>query len=315
MLLKQKRFVNSKLDKIVELCKKEKNGKLTIEEAGLLKSIKVASKISIGKAIEGHMTKKYDKAYQKYDDRFSELDKMYDNKEISQEKYDKKIKNAEYKLAKAEYVLNMEDSEERPKNPTIQRAIENIKKGAKAVGKGLTTAAAVVGGVVASPFVIGYKVVKAVTNKVVAIGRGGKNLALTAGKVTVKGATAVAKKVEPAAKMVVQTVKETSQEVKETDNARRDMRAAEKSKELDDEATLSAKYDRFFSTSEQTQSAIRVKDWNAALKEDKKREREAARRENLHMDREEQHINHEEAMRRSEEGNDQAREEEQLEND
>lgn len=304
MLLKQKRFVNSKLNKIVELYENEKDGKLTIEEAGLLKSVKAATKISIAKALGGHLEKKYDKAYTKYEDRFTELDEMFDNDEITQEQYDKKIENAEYKLAKAEYALDLEGADEKPKNPVVQRAVEAVQKGAKAVGKGIVTAAGIAAAAVAFPFVIGYKGIKAVGNKVAAIGRGGKVAALTAGKI-----------VSNTAKNIKDQVAPIAQEVKETDNARRDMRAAEKSKDLDDEATLSAKYDRFYSTSEQTQSAIRVKDWNAALKEDKKREREAARRENLHMDREEQHIDHEEAMRRSEEGNDQSREEEQLEND
>lgn len=132
MLLKQRRFVNSKLDKIVDLYGNEKENKLTVAEASTLKIIKTKARLSIGKVAEiysKHMDKKYEKAYQKYDDRFSELDKMYDNKEISQEKYDKKIENAEYKLAKAEYVLNREDSDEKPKNPMWKNIKEAISKG------------------------------------------------------------------------------------------------------------------------------------------------------------------------------------------
>lgn len=129
MLLKQKRFVNSKLSKFVELYRNEGNGKLTIEEANILKIIKTKAKISTGKFIEKRLNKKYDKAYQKYDDRFSELDKMYDNKEISQEKYDKKIAKAEYKLDKVEYALDMEGTEEKPKNPMWKNIKEAISKG------------------------------------------------------------------------------------------------------------------------------------------------------------------------------------------
>lgn len=132
MLLKQQRFVNSKLKKIVELYKKEKDNKLTVVEASTLKIMKTKAKLSIGKAAElysKHMKKKYDKAYQKYDDRFSELDKMYDNKEISQEKYDKKIAKAEYKLDKVEYALDMEGTEKKPKNPMWKNIRNAISKG------------------------------------------------------------------------------------------------------------------------------------------------------------------------------------------
>ena len=84
MLLKQKRFINSKLSELVELYEKEKNNKLTVAEASTLKIVKTKAKLSIGKAAEiysKHMDKKYDKAYQKYDDRFSELDKMFRSEE------------------------------------------------------------------------------------------------------------------------------------------------------------------------------------------------------------------------------------------
>lgn len=132
MLLKQKRFVNSKLNKIVELYQKEKDNKLTVAEESTLKIIKTKAKLSAGKFIEKRLNKKYDKAYQKYEDRFSELDKMFDNDEISQEQYDKKIAKAEYKLDKVEYALDMEGTEEKPKNPMWK----NIKN---AISKGLTS--------------------------------------------------------------------------------------------------------------------------------------------------------------------------------
>lgn len=129
MLLKQKRFVSNKLKRVVELYKNEEIGSLTPREAGFLKTVKDAAKISIGEFLEGHLNKKYDKAYKKYGDRFSELDKMYDNKEISQEKYDKKIEKAEYKLDKVEYALDMEDTDKKPKNPMWKNIKEAISKG------------------------------------------------------------------------------------------------------------------------------------------------------------------------------------------
>lgn len=132
MLLKQKRFVNSKLNEITELYRKEKDNKLTVVEASILKIIKTKAKLSVGKVAERHakrMDKKYNKAYKKYDDRFSELDKMFDNDEISQEQYDKKIAKAEYKLNKAEYVLDREGADEKPKNPMWKNIKEAISKG------------------------------------------------------------------------------------------------------------------------------------------------------------------------------------------
>ena len=132
MLLKQKRFVNSKIGKLVELYEKEKDNKLTVAEASVLKIVKTKAKISIGKAAERyakHMDKKYTKAYKKYDDRFSELDKMFDNNEISKEQYDKEIEKAEYKLDKVEYELDMEDTDKKPKNPMWKNIKETISKG------------------------------------------------------------------------------------------------------------------------------------------------------------------------------------------
>lgn len=287
MLLKQKRFVNSKLDKIVELYKKEKDGKLTIEEAGFLKSLRIVTQNSISKAIEGHMSKKYDKAYQKYDDRFSELDKMFDNKEISQEKYDKKIENAEYKLAKAEYVLNLEGADEKPKNPVVQRAVENVKKGAKAIGKGLVGTAAVIGGAVAFPFLMGYRGIKALENKVKGLYNGGKVALLTTGKV-------VKSTVGPTVNKVKETVKDVKENVQDT--------------------KIKVKKEIYDNSSEKAQKEITNSDWNAALKEDAKREREAERRKSLHMNSEEQRINHEEAIKKSEEKSGEEKESEQIEN-
>ena len=223
MLLKQRRFVNSKLRGIVELYEKDQDGKLTIEEANMLKIIKTKAKLSIGKTAERyskHMDKKYDKAYKKYEDKFTELGEMLDADEISQEQYDKKIENAEYKLEKAEYVLDREGADEKPKNPIIPRAVENVKKAVKAVGKGIATTAGIVAGAVAFPFVMGYKGLKAVGNKVLSIGRGGKVAALTAGKVVSNTAKSVKENIK-------NQVGPIAQEVKETENTKRDMKVAE----------------------------------------------------------------------------------------
>lgn len=132
MLLKQRKFVNSKLNDIARLYRKEKDNKLTVAEASTLKFIKAKAKLSIGKAAERYserMDKKYKKSYKKYEDRFSELDKMFDDDEISQEQYDKKIEKAEYKLNKAGYVLDRQGADEKPKNPMWKNIKEAISKG------------------------------------------------------------------------------------------------------------------------------------------------------------------------------------------
>ena len=139
-----------------------------------------------------------------------------------------------------------------------------------------------VAGVAVIPFALLYGGTKFVAKKAAALGRGGKNLALTAGKVTKMGATAISDKIEP----VKSAIKNTAKEVKETENARRESRNAK---------TFEEKAEIYESASKEAQEAIYEDDYKAALKENAKREREAARREKLHMSAEQQPINHEEA--------------------
>lgn len=231
------------------------------------------------------------------------------------EKEQKKIRNAfedtAYKINKEMYARNLgKENQERPQNPKIKRAVNNVKNAAKAGWKGIVKGATIAAGVVAAPFVGLYSITKSVGKKVLAIGRGGKVAAITAGKVVGNTAKSVAENVK-------NQVGPIAQEVKETENAKRDMKVAEKSKELDDAATISAKREIYDNSSKQTQSAIKVNDWKAALREDKKfyakqqtqemaagdpekQSREAQRRENLHMDKEEQTINHKEAIEKVE---------------
>ncbi len=229
-----------------------------------------------------------------------------DKGEITEKQYKNQKDQLIYKTSKAMYAKDMVKDQEKPQNPRTKRIITNVKNGAKAVVKGIATGASMVAGIVAIPFVMAYKGVKAVGTKALAIGRGGKVAAITAGKVVGNTAKSVAENVK-------NQVGPIAQEVKETENAKRNMKVAEKSKELDDAATLSAKREIFDNSSKQTQSAIRVNDWKVALREDKKfyakqqtqemtledsekQSREAQRRENLHMDKEEQPINHKEAI-------------------
>lgn len=127
MLLKARRFVNSKLDDIVDLYKKDKNRELTFDEAGLWKSIKTSINVSRGKFFDKYLKKKYDIAYNKFENKFDELKEKLDNKEISEEEFDKKMERPNYKLDKAEYVLGYDET--KPKNPIWKNMKEAISKG------------------------------------------------------------------------------------------------------------------------------------------------------------------------------------------
>lgn len=228
MLLKQKRFVNSKLNKIVELYQKEKDNKLTVAEESILKIIKTKAKLSAGKFIEKRLNKKYDKAYQKYEDRFSELDKMFDNDEISQEQYDKKIAKAEYKLDKVEYALDMEGTEEKPKNPMWK----NIKN---AISKGLTSTR--------NFFARAGQGIKGMFKKVpLMLGTGAKEtfkLGYKTGKHIIRGAKTLGKnvkfvgsKISQATKSVENKISEATKDIREEANI--EMAAKQQAKAIKD---------------------------------------------------------------------------------
>lgn len=127
MLLKARRFINSKLDDIVDLYKKDKNRELTFEEAGLWKSIKTAINVSRGKFFEKYLDNKYDKAYSKYENKYDELKEKLDKNEISEEEFDKKMERPNYKLNEAEYVLEYDET--KPKNPIWNNMQQAISKG------------------------------------------------------------------------------------------------------------------------------------------------------------------------------------------
>lgn len=106
-------------------------------------------------------------------------DGKYTEKE--QQKLRNEFDDRAYKINKEMYAKNLgKENQERPQNPKIERAINNVKNTAKTVGKGIAV-------VVASPFVIGYKIGKALGKGVIKgvkkIGRGANVALLTAGKV------------------------------------------------------------------------------------------------------------------------------------
>ncbi len=322
-----RRFTSKQLHKIVENFRaKNKAYEAKYKNMSALKYMKVVKRNELlAYKVRNSLVNLSDKQTQKNKNRILEARKEFINtsKEYKAnlkngkytEKEQKKIKNTfediAYEINKEMYARNLgKENQERPQNPKIERAINNVKNAAKTVGKGIATGATMVAGAVAFPFVMAYKGARAVGRKALAIGRGGKVAAITAGKVVGNTAKSVAENVK-------NQVGPIAQEVKETENAKRDMKVAEKSKELNDTATISAKREIYDNSSEQTQNAIVRNDWKAALREDKKfyskqqvqeeqienpekQVREAQRRENLHMDKEKQDINHKEAIERVE---------------
>lgn len=201
------------------------------------------------------------------------LQEKLDNEEITEKQYKNKKEQLIYKTSKEMYARDMLGNREKPKNPRTQRIIKNVKNAAKAVGKGIATGASMVAGAVAFPFVMAYKGAKAVGRKALAIGRGGKVAAITAGKV-------VKNTVEPTVNKMKETVKEVKENVSET--------------------KFEVKKEVYDNSSEKVQQEIFNRDYEKALKEDEKRDREAQRRENLHMDTKQQPINHKEAIEKVE---------------
>lgn len=152
--------------------------------------------------------------------------------------------------------------------------------------------------------------IKAVGRKTKDLGRGGKVVALTAGKVVSNTAKNVAENVK-------NQVGPVAKELKETENVKREIKAVEKSKDLDDEAIIEEKRKIYDNSSKETQSTILRNDFKVALRENRaydianqfdqpetepiqRKEREEQRRENLHMGKEQQQINHEEAIEKVE---------------
>lgn len=130
MLKEVKRFTNSKLRKLVDLCRKDRNNSLTVEESSLKEQVNHDVKQSIDKLVSRRMKSKDEKSYNKYNKKLDDLDKKLEENKLTQEQYDKKADMAEYKYNKAQYELNQED--EKPRNPFFQRMGQNIVKAWKA---------------------------------------------------------------------------------------------------------------------------------------------------------------------------------------
>ena len=175
-----KRFTSKQLHKIVEkLREKDKDTSLQqLESEGkYFEIMKYAARQSLVKRADRSREKQEQKIMDAYIAKNEKLMEAKENGVISEEQYARAVEQLKYKMEKKEYVKDLgPEDQEKPKNPAIQRAIKNVGKVVKTVGKGVAV-------VVAAPFILGYKVATGIGRGVKAIGRRGKVAALTAGKV------------------------------------------------------------------------------------------------------------------------------------
>ncbi len=172
-----KRFKSQKVHEIVGKMR-ESNSKISDEELKTFSGlVKYATRRSLIRKSDNNRIKQNEKVKTKYNEEKSILKELLENKQITKEQYNKQMEKLIYKTRKKIYEKDLSsDVTEKPKNPTIQRAIKNIGKVVKTVGKGLAVA-------VASPFVLGYKIATGIGKVAKAIGRGTQTAYLTAGKV------------------------------------------------------------------------------------------------------------------------------------
>ena len=216
----------------------------------------------------------------RYDEKREALEIDYEDGELSDKKYQKKLENLEYKKQKQLYANDLEGSpEERPASPRLQRIGRTLKK------------------IVLAP----VNAVKYIGRKIQTLGRGTKVALLTTGKVVQKSAVAVKNTVK-------NQVDPIAQEIKEVEDARKEIKDIDKSKNLTSEEKLQARQDVFYKEGyvrqKQVQDILLHDDWKNAENENARREkeqqkavREAQRREGLHMNPEPNQIDHEKAQK------------------
>lgn len=260
-----KRFTSKQLHKIVEKFR-EKNKSISLTElAGqgkYFELMKYAVRQSLIARSARNREKQNEKIVNKLLNKKEQLDELKEVNAINQKQYDRAMEKAEYKAKKKIYEKDLGSADqEKPKNPTVQRAIQGTIKGAKKVANVVKTGAiglvSIAGAVIAAPFIGLYKGAKLLGNTGKKLLGKGKVAALTVGKV----AGNVKEQVQTARGEVNREIYEKASE--------------EKQQEMMEEA------------------------YKQAEKENKKREREAARREKLHMGAEQQPIDHEEAKKKS----------------
>lgn len=166
----------------------DRRGNISIEELtnrdNMIALIKHAARKSLIDRADRMDAKQVQKIEGKYNEKREILENLLEQGKITKTQYHKAIENLEYKTTKKIYEKDLSDDvTEKPKNPTIQRAIRTAGKVVRTVGKGISIGAGAVASVVALPFVMAYKGAKVVGRGVKAIGRGAQTAYLTAGKV------------------------------------------------------------------------------------------------------------------------------------
>lgn len=283
-----KRFKSRQLHKIVEKFRKKNKGmnlEELIENAEFFKSMGYLVRQTLINRSDANKKKtieRLNKEIEEGNKEYKEYKKDLEEGKLTkgeQKRFESEFEDKKYKMAKEIYTKDLgPKNQEKPKNPKIKRAINNVKNTAKEVGKGIVKGATMVAGAVAFPFVMAYKGAKATIK---AIGTGAKRLKRGATVATLTAGKVAKNTVEPTVNKMKETVKEVKENVQET--------------------KFEVKKDVYDNSSEKVQKEIFNRDYEKALKEDAKREREEQRRENLHMDREEQTINHKEAIEKVEE--------------
>lgn len=311
-----RRFTSKQLHKIVERLR-EKNKNISLNqlesEEKYFEIMKYAARQSLLKRADRNRQKQEEKIQEDYKTKKEKLMEAKENGEISEEKYERAVKQLKYKMEKKEYVKDLgPEDQEKPKNPAIQRAIKNVVKGLKIAGS-------IAGSIVALPFVAIYKGATAIGKGVKAIAKGGQVATLTAAKVAgnVKEQVKTAKgevhreMYEKASEKKKQEMMENAYEEAEKENRKRERKELfkesieqikdfkTKSSQMDKTDDISEKKEIYDSMNSEQKNAKMMADWNMALKENKKREREAARREKLHMNAKPQSIDHEKAMKKT----------------
>lgn len=156
-----------------------------------------------------------------------------------QQKVYNKLNDRIYKINKEIYTRDLgTEDQEKPKNPMIQRAVKNLAKAAKTVGRGIAIGAGVAASVISFPFVMAYKGARAVGRGVKALGKGAQVATLTAGKVAgnVKDQVQTARgevhreMYEKASEEKKQEMMENAYKEADRENAKREREAARREK-------------------------------------------------------------------------------------
>lgn len=213
-----------------------REGKISIDDLttgkNMVALLKYAARKSLIDRADRMDAKRRQKITKKHKDKRDTLIDLLEQGKITEKQYHKAIEKLNYKTTKKIYEKDLSPMvTEKPKNPTIQRAIKTAGKVVKTVGKGLGVA-------VAAPFVLGYQIAKGIGRGVKAIGRGGKTAFLTAGKVAgnvkeqVQTANAEVNRemYEKANEKQKQEIMDRAYRAAEKENAKRDREAARREK-------------------------------------------------------------------------------------